>query len=115
MTYLFILNDHPFETERDFNGLRLATAMAEDESNTVNVALFGDAVFCAVAARPPEGRDDVPSMLARFAEGRRRVVACRTCMERRGIAETALIPDVSSSTLGEVAQWTTEADRVLVF
>ncbi len=115
MTCLFILNEHPYQSERDYNGLRLATAMAEDESNTVNVFLFGDAVFCAVEGKPPEGKDDIPWMLARFAAGHRRVAACRTCMERRGIAETALIPCAYRSTLGELAQWMSEADRVLVF
>jgi uncharacterized protein involved in oxidation of intracellular sulfur len=73
MTYLFVFNDHPYESERDYNGLRLATAIAEDEDNSVNVFLVGDAVFSAVAGQAaPEGRDDIPWMLARFSAGHRR-------------------------------------------
>ena len=116
MTYLFVFNDHPYQSERDYNGLRLATAIAEDASNTVHVFLVGDAVLSAVEGQTvPEGRDDIPWMLARFSAGHRSVAVCRTCMERRGIAEDALIACAYRSTLGELAQWTAEAERVLVF
>jgi uncharacterized protein involved in oxidation of intracellular sulfur len=116
MTFLFILNDHPYQSERDYNALRLATSASADESNTVNVFLLGDAVYSAVRGLAvPEGRDDIAWMLARFAAGHRQVVACRTCMDRRGIAEDALIECARRGGLDELTRWTAEAERVLVF
>jgi uncharacterized protein involved in oxidation of intracellular sulfur len=116
MTYVFVLNDHPYQSERNYNALRLATSAAADGNNTVNVFLIGDAVYSAVSGLPvPEGRDDIPWMLARFSAGHRNVAVCRTCMDRRGIAGEALIECAYRSTLDELARWTAEADKVLVF
>ncbi len=116
MTYLFVLNDHPHQSERNYNALRLATTVAADANNTVHVFLIGDAVHSAVTGvAVPEGHDDIPWMLARFSAGHRKVAVCRTCMDRRGIAEDALIACAYRSTLDELARWTAEADRVLVF
>jgi uncharacterized protein involved in oxidation of intracellular sulfur len=116
MEYLFILNDHPYRSERDFNALRLGTALATDSENTVRVFLLGEAVYSAVRGEPPaEGADDIAWMLARFAAGHRSVAVCRTCMERRGIADAALIECAYRSTLDELALWTAGADKVLVF
>ena len=116
MIYLFILNDHPYQSERDYNALRLATALAADDNNTVRVFLIGDAVHSAVKnVTAPDGKDDIPWMLARFSAGHRQVAVCRTCMDRRGIPEEALIECAYRSTLDELARWTAEADKVLVF
>ena len=51
MNYLIVLNDHPYESERNYNGLRLATALASDESNVVRLFLIGEAVFSAVGGQ----------------------------------------------------------------
>ncbi len=116
MTILLVLNDHPYESERTYNALRLATALAAGEDNTVNVFLIGDAVHSAVSGVPvPEGRDDIPWMLARFSAGHRKVAVCRTCLDRRGIPEDALIECAYRGSLDELARWTGEADKVLVF
>jgi uncharacterized protein involved in oxidation of intracellular sulfur len=116
MTILFVLNDHPYASERNYNALRLATALAAGEDNTVNVFLIGDAVHSAVSGLPvPEGRDDIPWMLARFSAGHRKVAVCRTCLDRRGIAENVLIECAYRSSLDELARWTRESDKVLVF
>jgi uncharacterized protein involved in oxidation of intracellular sulfur len=116
MTCLFILNDHPYQSERNYNGLRLATSLAGDQNNTVRVFLIGDAVHSAVHGLPvPDGRDDIPWMLARFAAGHREVAVCRTCMDRRGISEDGLIECASRGSLDDLARWAAEADKVLVF
>jgi len=39
---LFILNDPPYGTERSYNGLRLAYALAKREGEEVRVFLIGD-------------------------------------------------------------------------
>ena len=48
---LFVLNDPPYGTERSYNGLRLAYALAKREEAEVRVFLLADAVGCAVPAR----------------------------------------------------------------
>ncbi len=116
MTFLFILNDHPYDSERNYNGLRLATALAENEQNTVRVFLIGDAVFSAVSGQHvPEGKHDIEWMLRRFTAGRRAVGICRTCMEARAIEPEMLIEGAHRSTLDELARWTQESEKVLVF
>lgn len=41
MSALFVLNDLPYGTERSFNGLRLAYALAKREGVAVRVFLLG--------------------------------------------------------------------------
>jgi uncharacterized protein involved in oxidation of intracellular sulfur len=48
---LFILNDAPYGTERSYNGLRLAGALAKREGAEVKVFLIGDAAACAKAGQ----------------------------------------------------------------
>ena len=47
MNILLILNDGPYGTERSYNGLRLALALAKTEGTEVRVFLMADAVACA--------------------------------------------------------------------
>jgi len=49
MKTLLILNDPPYGTERSYNGLRLAGALAKREGEAVKVFLMGDAAGCAKA------------------------------------------------------------------
>jgi uncharacterized protein involved in oxidation of intracellular sulfur len=57
MKHLLILNDPPYGTERSFNGLRMAHALAKhDPEGEVTVFLMADAVLCAKAGqKTPEG------------------------------------------------------------
>jgi uncharacterized protein involved in oxidation of intracellular sulfur len=43
------------------------------------------------------------------------VMACRTCMDARGLQGTDLVPGSRRSTLEELTEWTLWADRILVF
>ena len=53
---LFILNDAPYGTERSYNALRLAGALARREAEEVRVFLIGDAAACAKAGQKvPQG------------------------------------------------------------
>lgn len=116
MLFLFVLNDHPYGSERNYNALRLATSLAVDDRNAVRIFLLGDAVFSAVAGQTvPEGRHDIEWMLRRFAGGGRPVAACKTCMEARGVVPEALIECARQGTLDELTRWSEEAERVLVF
>jgi len=48
---LFILNDAPYGSERAYNALRLAAALAAREGQNVRMFLMADAVGCAKAGQ----------------------------------------------------------------
>ncbi len=92
------------------------TALADNEQNTVRLFLIGDAVFSAVSGqRVPDARHDIEWMLRRFTAGHHEAGICRTCMEARAIEPEMLIEGTRRSTLDELARWTQESDKVLVF
>jgi uncharacterized protein involved in oxidation of intracellular sulfur len=43
------------------------------------------------------------------------VALCGTCMDARGLREDEVIEGARRSTLAQLADWTIEADKVLVF
>ena len=51
MKHLLILNDPPYGTERSYNALRLAGALAKRPDEEVRVFLMGDAAACARAGQ----------------------------------------------------------------
>jgi uncharacterized protein involved in oxidation of intracellular sulfur len=116
MKILLILNDPPYSTERSYNGLRLAGSLAKANGATVAVFLIGDAVWCAFAGQTtPSGYYNVERMLKALTTGGARIGVCGTCMDARGIKAEALIEGAHRSSLDELAAWTLEADKVLVF
>lgn len=112
---LFVLNDAPYGNERAYNGLRLAGALAAREGQQVRVFLMADAVGCAKAGQKvPEGYYNLQLMLGKVLRGGE-VALCGTCMDARGLAESELVEGARRSTLAQLADWTVEADKVLVF
>src|SRR3990167_7403677 len=60
---VFIVNDAPYGSERPYNALRLAGALAAREGQQVRVFLLADAVACARAGQKiPEGYYNVALM-----------------------------------------------------
>jgi uncharacterized protein involved in oxidation of intracellular sulfur len=113
---LFILNDPPYGTERSYNALRLAGALAKRNGEQVRVFLMGDAASCAKAnQKVPQGYYNLELMLRTPARHGAEVGACGSCMDARGISEAELAEGVSRSTLEQLADWTIWADRTLVF
>ncbi len=113
MNTLFILNDAPYGTERSYNALRLARALSKEPDQVVRVFLMGDAVACAKSGQKvPEGYYNAGDML-RMAGGE--VGLCGTCMDARGLGDEQIVKGARRSTLKELAQWTVEAYKVLVF
>ena len=114
-TTLFILNDAPYGSERVYNALRLAGALAGREGEQVRLFLLADAVACAKSGQQvPQGYYIVILMLGtpiRAGE----VAVCGTLMDARGLAADALLVGARRSTLAELADWTATADKVLVF
>jgi uncharacterized protein involved in oxidation of intracellular sulfur len=91
MKYLFILNDPPYGTERSYNGLRLANALAKMEGNTVTVFLIGDAARCAAGGQvTPNGYYNIERMLKVLASKGGTIGVCGSCMDARGLKPEAL-------------------------
>ncbi|HEY7681457.1 MAG TPA: DsrE family protein [Gemmatimonadales bacterium] len=116
MKSLFILNDPPYGTERSYNGLRLAGALAKREREEVRVFLMGDAAACAKGGQKvPQGYYNLGRMLQVVAQNRGDIGVCGSCMDARGLQGTDLVPGSRRSTLEELTEWTLWADRILVF
>jgi uncharacterized protein involved in oxidation of intracellular sulfur len=116
MKTLLILNDPPYGTERSYNGLRLAGALAKREDEDVRVFLMGDAAACAkVGQKVPQGYYNLGRMLQVVSQHRGDIGVCGSCMEARGLEDTDLVQGSRRSTLEELTDWTLWADRVLVF
>jgi len=114
-TTLFILNDAPYGSERAYNALRLAGALAGKPGQQVRLFLMADAVGCAKAGQKvPEGYYNVQLMLGKVLR-QGQVALCGTCMDARGMAEAEMVEGAGRSTLAQLAEWTVEADKVLVF
>ncbi len=116
MKALFILNDAPYGSERTYNGVRLAGALAKNPANTVRVFLMGDAVVAGKNnQKPPSGFYNIALMLGRVQQSKGEVQLCGTCMDARGLTEDELIPGASRGTLEALREWTEWADQVLVY
>lgn len=112
---LFIINDAPYGNERAYNALRLAGALAGREDQRVRVFLMADAVGCAKSGQKvPEGYYNVQLMLGKILR-KGDVALCGTCMDARGLTDQDMVDGAKRSTMSELAQWTAEADKVLVF
>jgi uncharacterized protein involved in oxidation of intracellular sulfur len=113
---LLILNDPPYGTERVFNGLRLAGALAKRDGVEVRVFLMGDAVAAAMANQQlPDGYYHLDRMIGACANHGADIGCCGTCMDARGITEDMLTKGTRRSTLDELADWTLWAEKVVSF
>ena len=113
---LFLLNDPPYGTERCYNALRLAGALAKRDAEEVRIFLMSDAAACAKSdQKVPPGYYNLETMLKSPIRAGATVGVCGTCMDARGIAETELADGTRRSTLEELADWTQWADRTVVF
>lgn len=113
--HLFILNEAPYGSERAYNALRLAAAIAGKAGEQVRLFLLADAVTCARAGQQvPEGFYNIELMLGKVLR-HGEVALCGTCMNARGLRDDEVIEGARRSTLAQLADWTVEADKVLVF
>jgi uncharacterized protein involved in oxidation of intracellular sulfur len=114
---LLILNDAPYGTERCYNGLRVALALAKSEPTTaITVFLMADAVVAAkTGQKTPDGYYNVERMLKGVVVGKGQILLCGTCMDARGLADTEMLAGARRSNMAELATLTLAADKVLVF
>lgn len=116
MRPLIIINDPPYGSEKPYNALRLARALAQQTDEPVHVFLFGDAVGCAVAGqRTPDGYYTLDRMLSAVGREGGVIGCCGQCLDARGFSDDQLVNPAYRSGLDELAKWTEAADRVLGF
>ena len=117
MNILFILNEAPYGSERTYNALRLAMAIQKEHPATdVRVFLRADAVTAAIPVQAtPQGYYNIERMLKFVIAKGGQVKLCGTCCDARGLKSLSLLKGVDASTMSELAQWTIEADKALVF
>ena len=114
MTTLLILNDPPYGTERSYNGLRLAKALA-GKGASVQVFLMADAVGCARSGQKvPPGYYKLKLMVKAVAR-KGEVLLCGSCMDARGLGDDEIVDGARRSTMNELAERTLAAEHVLVF
>ena len=112
---LFIINDAPYGNERAYNALRLAGALSAKDETKVRMFLMADAVTCAKRGQKvPQGYYSIELMLGKVIR-KGEVNLCGTCMDARGLTDAELVDGAKHSTLTQLADWTLEADKVLVF
>ena len=116
MKILFILNDPPYGTERCFNGLRLAQALLKTKPKPeLTVFLMADAVVCAKTGQStPNGYYNLERMIKGIIRDSR-VILCGTCMDARGLGDEELVGGAERGAMLQLADLTTEADKILVF
>jgi uncharacterized protein involved in oxidation of intracellular sulfur len=113
---LVVLNDPAYGSERSYNGLRLANALARRDGEQVQVFLLADAVTCALAGQQtPNGYYNLERMLGAAMAHGAEVGLCGTCMEARAIDDDRLVTGAHRATLEDLTDWTIWADKVIAF
>jgi len=116
MTYLLVLNDSPYGSQRTYNALRLAGVLAKSATGEVAIFLLGDGVVSGLRRQSPaDASYNVQEMLRLLAAQGISIGACRTCLEARGIDDSSLVAGINRRTLDDLRTWTEEATKVLVF
>jgi uncharacterized protein involved in oxidation of intracellular sulfur len=90
--------------------------LAKQEGSEVRIFLIGDAAAAAQGRQKvPAGFYNLEVMLTSVVKRGGTIGVCGTCMDARGIDMANLLTGAHRSTLDELTQWTTWADKVLVF
>ena len=116
MKVLVILNDPAYGSERSYNALRLASALAKRDGVELRAFLMGDAVGTALAdQQTPEGYYNLARMLKGLITHKAKVGLCGTCVDTRGLSSAKFVDGAERSSMDELADWVIWADRVLNF
>lgn len=116
MNFLLVLNDPPYGTERTYNGMRHAIALAARPDTEVRVFLMADASLSAKKGQKvPNGYYLLERMLGAAMRRGAEIGACGTCMDARALADAELIAGVHRSSMEELTEWTVWADKVIVY
>lgn len=117
MRYLVILSNSPCGDERNYNGLKLAGALACNGNTEVRTFLMGDAATAATSGDDMtlKGYFDLSKTLEIVRERGNAIGVRGTGMDARGIDADHLVEGAHRSTLSELTEWSEWADKVLIF
>ncbi len=117
MNVLIIINDAPYGSEKAYNALRLALTLLKEQAYVeVHIFLMADAVLCALPQqKTPDGYYNIERLFKGIVQKGALIKACGTCADARGLRELNLVEGVELSTMGQLAEWVVQADKVLVF
>ncbi len=112
---LIILSGAPFDGDATWNALRLAATLL-DQGVEVRLFVMNDAVDLVRQGAMPEGAEfDLQAMLRALLPRGARLKICTTCVNRCGIGQGEVIPEAIMATMGDLASWVVDSDRVVVF
>jgi uncharacterized protein involved in oxidation of intracellular sulfur len=112
---LIILSHGPFDGDTTWNALRLASTLVERKA-AVRIFIMNDAIDVVRRGAIPAGAEvDLQAMLRDLLPRGCRIKICTTCVNRCGIGHGDVIPEAIMATMGDLASWITESDRVVVF
>ena len=118
MKVLIVFNREPYDnTDVTWNGLRLADTL-RSKGEKVRIFLMNDSVDMARdVCKPPANYDqDLSQMLRELIANGVEVKVCGTCMARCGIHKNhPYFEGAEKSTMGQLAEWVVDSDRVLTF
>lgn len=118
MKVLIIFNREPYDnTDVTWNGLRLAETLRK-KGHEVRIFLMNDSVDMARdICKAPEGYDqDLSQLLKELISNGVLVKVCGTCMSRCGIHKNhPYFAGAEKSTMGELADWVVDSDKILTF
>ena len=113
---LIILHAPPYGSERCLSALRLATMLAgHDEQPRVQLFLMSDATVLGLPNQQDASGNTLQQMVEQLVAQQVPVKVCKTCAGNRGLLELTLIAGVTIGTLGELAEATLQADKVITF
>lgn len=117
MKVLSIVNDAPYGSEKTYNTIRLAMALQKDHSGTeIRIFLMADAVTAALPAQgASQGYYNIERMMRSMIAKGGQVKLCGSCCEARGIKSLSPVEGTEMSNMGQLALWTAESGKVLVF
>ena len=117
-TLTIILQSAPYGDEKVYNAFRLSQALVSASIDMkVNIFLIGDGVSIAKSGqKPPREYYNLEVMLRGLLRKGVQVVACKTCVSARGLTQGELVEGVVvGSTVGDLAKWVKESQKVLTF
>ncbi len=117
MKALFIINEPPYGNEKMYNALRLALQLQKDAPDTdVRIFLMADAVTAALPNHDtPNGYYNLGRRLQLVLNHRGTIKLCGSCLQARGMSDLQLLEGAQKSNMQELATWTLDSERVLVF
>ena len=117
MKILFIINDAPYGTEKQYNAFRLVMSLQKESPEVeIRIFLMADAVTASLPNQfTPDGYYSIEKMLGSIIRNGAKVKLCGTCVKARGLKELSLIEGIEVSTMKQLTEWVVDSDKVLTF